>query len=94
MITNGFAYGISDIVTVDTPFEYRGALLYSSYIYVYTTAGDIVYRNSVGDLQYLPSAALGYHPIAASEIVTSGTVNGVSRTTSAVGMAYCASGKY
>lgn len=94
MITNGFAFGISDLVTLDTPFEYRGALIYSSYIYVYTAAGDIVYRNSAGDLQYLPSASLGYHPIAASEIVTSGDVNGTTRTTGATGLVFCASGKY
>lgn len=94
MITNGFAFGLSDIVTVDTPFSYNGNPVYSSYIYVYTSAGDIVYRNSAGDLQYLPSAAVGYHPIAASEIVTTGTVNGSSRTTTATGLAYCASVKY
>jgi len=94
MITMGFAFGISDIVTLDTPFSYNGNLIYSSYIYVYTAAGDIVYRNSAGDLQYLPSAALGYNPIAAAEIVTSGDVNGTTRTTTATGLAYCASTKY
>ena len=94
MITNGFAFGISDLVTLDTPFTYGGNLVYSSYIYVYTAAGDIVYMNSAGELQYLPSAAIGYHPIAASQIVTSGTVNGVSRTTGATGLAYCSSVRY
>lgn len=94
MITNGFAFGISDIVTLDTPFEFNGNPVYTSYIYVYTSAGDIVYRNSAGVLQYLPSASLGYHPIAASEIVTIGDVNGISRNTSATGLAYCGSVKY
>jgi hypothetical protein len=94
MITMGFAFGISDVVTLDTPFSYNGNIVYSSYIYVYTAAGDIVYRNSAGELQYLPSAAIGYHPIAASEIVTSGDVNGVTRTTGATGLAYCGSVKY
>lgn len=94
MITNGFAFGISDIVTLDTPFTYGDQLIYSTYIYVYTAAGDIVYMNSAGELSYLPSAAIGYHPIAASQIVTSGDVNGTTRTTGATGLAYCASVKY
>ena len=94
MITLGFAFGYSDIVTLDTPFTNGTNPIYSSYIYVYGSAGDIVYRNSAGDLQYLPSATLGYNPIAATEILTTGVVNGVSRDTTATGLAYCASTKY
>lgn len=90
MKTNGRSFGISDVVVADTPFTYRGKNIYSTKILVGTT-GNIVYRNSVGDLQYIASAPTGYHDIAASEIVASGTVNGVSRTTTASNMTYCCS---
>lgn len=94
MITNGFVFGVSDDVTLDATFSYRSKLLVSTYIYVHGTAGNIVYRNSVGDIQYVQAAALGYNPIAASAILSSGEVNGVVHNTTATGLVYCGSVKY
>ena len=85
MITNGFAFGLSDLVELDVEFPR------SSYIYVGGTAGDIVYLNTLGQAQYLANAGLGYHPIGAKQIVTSADVNGTERTTTATGMVYCSS---
>lgn len=84
MISNGFAFGYSDVVVIDTNFAKP-----SVYIYVYGTAGDIVYENTAGETQVLKSASLGYHPIAARRILTGGTVNAVAYTTTAVGMCFC-----
>lgn len=85
MISWGFAFGYSDVVTLDVPFEKP-----SIYIYVGDTAGDIVYENSAGLAQFFPGAlASGIYPIAARRILTSGTVNGVSRTTTATSLVYC-----
>lgn len=87
MITNGFTYGISDAVSLDVEF------LPSSYIYVYTTAGDIVYLNTNDQIQYLPNAGLGYHPMSAKKILSSGIAHGTYQTTTAAGLAYCSSTK-
>lgn len=84
MISYGFAFGYADAVVLDTNFVKP-----SIYIYVQGAAGDIVFENTAGEAQYLPNAALGYHPIAARRILTNGTVNGTPRTTTATGMAYC-----
>ncbi len=89
MITMGFTFGYSDVVTLDTDFPQI-----SSYIYVHGSAGDIVFMNSAGELQYLPNAGLGYHPISAKQILLAGTVNGTPRNTTATGLVYCSSGKY
>lgn len=86
MYTYGKTYGYSDVVTLDTNFPNI-----STYIHVGTTAGNIVYENSVGENQYIANAGLGYHPIAARKILTSGVVNGISRTTTAVNLSYCTS---
>lgn len=94
MITNGVSFGLSDIVTLDTQFTVNSRNFYSTYIYVGSTAGDIVFQNSAGINQWLQAASLGYHPIAAGKILTSGVVNGVSRTTTATGMSYCGSVVY
>lgn len=89
MLTLGFSCGLGDEMVVDTPLPANdGYQLVSCYIYVNDTAGDIVWRNSNGDLGYLPNAAVGVHPIAAIEIVSAGTVNGTPRTTTAVGFSY------
>ena len=90
MITKGFTADYQDVVTVGSLFSLNSINYISSYIYVYGTAGDIVYKNKYGALCYAPSAALGYHPISAIEIVSSGSVNGVTRTTGATGMSWLA----
>jgi len=84
MISWGFAFGYSDYATIDTNFPKP-----SIYIYVSGTAGDIVYMNSNEIPQWLPGAiAGGIYPIAAKRILTSATVNGTLRTTTATGLVY------
>lgn len=89
MITLGFTFSYSDVVTEGVAFPFP-----SSYIYVNTTAGDIVYQAPNGSYQWVQGAGLGYNPIAALMVVSSATVNGTPRTTSAVGMVYCCSPIY
>lgn len=84
MISYGFAFGYSAPVVLDTLFAAP-----SIYIYVQGGAGDIVYENTARETQVLVNASLGYHPIAARRILTSGTVNGTPYTTTATGMCYC-----
>lgn len=85
MITYGFAFGYSDLATIDTNFPKP-----SCYIYVSGDAGDIVFENSNGDPQYFPNAqANNLYPIGARRILTSATVNGVLRTTTATDLVYC-----
>lgn len=85
MLTNGFVASASDQVTI-------GEFLYTSsgvnypvtYIYIDSagSGGDLVWMNSSGVLQFTPGLAPGqYHIIGAIKIVASGTVRGVSRTT-------------
>ena len=88
MLTLGFAYSYSDVATVGTAFQFA-----STYIYV-QGEGDIVYQAPDGSAQWLQGASVGYHPIGTSLILSSGTVNGVSRTTTATGISYCSSAKY
>lgn len=89
MITLGFSGGVADAVTLDTAFP-----IISTYIYVGLTPGDLVFRNSAGDLGFISDLSLGWHPIAATEIVTSGDVNGTPRTTTADGLSYLGSYQY
>lgn len=85
MISWGFAFGYSDYATVDVNFPYP-----SVYIYVAGASGDIVYMNSSGIAQWLPGALEGgIYPIAASKILSTGTVNGQVRTTTATQLVYC-----
>lgn len=88
MISWGFAFGYSDLVTLDEYFVKP-----SIYIYVSGATGNVVYENPAGDAQYLPGVMPnGFYPIAARRILTSGTVNGTSRTTTATGLVYCSTG--
>lgn len=86
MYTYGKSFGYSDAVILDTNFPHP-----STYIYVATTAGNIVYENTAGEQQVLLGAVVGYHPITARRILSSGVVNGIARTTTAVGLSYCTS---
>ncbi len=89
MLTLGFAFGYSDMVVLDDLFPKA-----SAYIYVSGDAGDIVYENTVGEAQFFPNAqANNFYPIAAKRILSSGTVNGVSRDTTATELVYCSTGK-
>ena len=85
MITWGFCFGYSDLATIGVNFPKP-----SCYLYISGDTGDIVYLNSAGMAQYFPNAqANNIYPIAASQIVASAVVNGVSRTTGATGIVYC-----
>jgi hypothetical protein len=88
MITNGSSFGYSDTVTLDADLPYASTYIYSG------DGGDIVYLNTAGEEQWFKGAAANqFIPIAAKKILTSGTVNGTSRTTSATNMVYCCSVK-
>jgi len=85
MNTNGFAFGWSDEATLDTNFIYP-----SSYLSINGSSGDIVYENTAGIAQWFPGAQVGFlYPIGARRILSSGTVNGTPRTTTATGIVYC-----
>lgn len=95
MITLGFVASYSDEVTIDQPItaEVNGESLplISSYI-VAGTGGDIVWLNGLGIAQFLPGAQANQaYPIGASQIVSSGVVNGNSRTTTASDLVWLAS---
>ncbi len=88
MITNGFAFGYSDLATIDVNFAFA-----SSYLSINGSSGDVVYENTAGQAQYFPGALLGFmYPIGARRILSSGTVNGTLRTTTATGIVYCSAG--
>ena len=85
MISWGFAFGYSDYATVGVNFPKP-----SCYLYVSGNTGDIVYLNSNGVAQWFPNAqANNIYPIAAKQIVSSATVNGTARTTTATNIVYC-----
>lgn len=88
MLTLGFTYSYSDLVTNDVAFAFL-----STYIYV-AGAGDIVYQAPDGSAQWLKGAGTGYHPISASMILSAGTVNGTPRVTTATGLVYCCAPAY
>lgn len=85
--TNGFNGSISDVVTLGTAFtDYvTGNPVISTYIIIPTIGeeGAIVYVDSGGNYRYLPYAFIGYNPIAAAKILSSATVDGIMRTTTA-----------
>lgn len=94
MYTTGFVPSSSDAVTIGTPFRASvggiSTLMTSCYLTV-GGAGDIVWRNAYGDLNWLPGAVAGQtYIIGAAAIVATGTVNGVSRTTTATNMTWYA----
>lgn len=86
MITLGFSAGYSDIVTIDQDFS-----LPSLYILISGTGGDLVWENTLGQPQYISNAGLGLYPVAAKKILSSATVNGTPRTTTADGITYFSS---
>jgi len=96
MQTFGFVCGHSGLVVLDTSFSSIISSTYpvvSSYIILPSTAteGGIVYQNSAGETMWWPYAVLGYNPIAATKILTSATVNGTPRTTTATPMGWAGS---
>jgi hypothetical protein len=95
-ISLGVAAGYSNVVSVDVPFgnDDQGNPFVSTYIIVGGT-GDIVWRNALGELQFLQNVSSGTTlGIAAIEIVSSGTVYGVPRTTTATVLSALWSNRY
>lgn len=89
MVTLGFAFSYSDLAVAGTAFPYP-----SMYLYV-QGAGDVVYEAPDGSAQWFQGAQANMLiPIAATRILASGTVNGVSRTTTATNVFYCSSPNY
>jgi hypothetical protein len=88
MITWGFAFGYSDLAVLDVKFVQP-----SCYLYVSGATGDIVYMNTAGQPQFFSNAqANNIYPIAATMVLTSATVNGTLRTTTATNITYCSTG--
>lgn len=91
MITLGFIPSFSDEVTIDTAFTINGLTLLGAYIYVSGASGDIVWENNQGDAQWLPAVLTGQsYLLGAQRILSSGTVNGTVRTTTATGLVWMA----
>jgi len=91
MITLGFVPSYSDAVTIDSPFTNNGLTLLAAYIYVTGSSGDIVWENNLGEAQWLPAAQSGQtYLLGASRILSSGTVNGTPRATTATGLVWLA----
>lgn len=91
MKTNGFVCAVSDAITLDSPFQdLQGNPVVSSYIMIPTggTEGGIVFSDNNGNAAWWPYAFVGYNPIAATKILTSATVKGIPRTTTAVPTAW------
>jgi len=95
-ITLGVSAGYSNAVANDIPFGFDalGKPFISTYIIVGTT-GNIVWKNSVGELQYVQNVSSGTTlGIAATEIVSAGNVYGVLRTTTAAQLSALWSNQY
>jgi len=97
MQTFGFSCGYAGGVILDQYFSVQVPQstypIVSSYIVIPSTGtpGLIVYENSAGEAVYTPYGLLGYNPIAARRILTSATINGILRTTTADPMGWMAS---
>ena len=92
MFTEGFACGVSDAVTLDQYFVGPdGTSRCTSYYIVITTTGNeggIVYENPNKQICWAPYLFTGFNPVAATKILTSATVNGVVRTTTATTLSW------
>lgn len=89
MITNGFVAGYCDYAVNDVLFPFA-----SSYIAA-SVAGDIVFENTLREAQFIPSALVVVGmllPVGARRILSTGTVNGTPRTTTATGIVYFSAG--
>lgn len=90
METWGRVASYSDVVTIDSSFIIND-LTFVSYSILVGGAGNIVWQNAKGEAQYLPNAqANQLYLIGAQKILSSATVNGINRTTSATSMVWLA----
>jgi hypothetical protein len=106
-ITLGFTASLSDEIVLDQYFDSiqtggQGSYgvpseafqnVTSTYVLV-QTAGDIVFENALGELQFVSGAGEGLFPLAATRIVSLGTVRGVVKSTTAVCSTWFADYKY
>lgn len=98
MITFGFVPSYSDAVVNDSYFYIKSSTalnqrLIATYIAVMGASGDIVWENAQGDPQWLPGCLLGQqYIIGAARILSSATVRGTSRTTTATGLVWLSVG--
>ncbi len=76
----GLYFGKSRRVILDTPFQETASWIKAG------TAGDVVWRNEVGELQIWNLEAGETFPCNAVEIVTNGTVDGTLETTGATSL--------
>lgn len=91
MITWGFIPSYSDAVTNDKIFTINGIQVAAAYIYVSGASGDIVWENAQGQPNWLPACLLGQtYIIGARRILSSATVNGTLRSTTATGLVWLA----
>jgi hypothetical protein len=107
-ITTGFTASLADAVLLDTYFDQiqtggsgsssfiqsdKNQNVVSTYVLV-LTSGDIVYENQNGDPQFMQNVPTGIIPISATKILSSATVRGTSRITTADNMSWMADYKY
>lgn len=92
MLTLGFPPSYSDAVVNDAYFTISNTdttPVLAAYIAVTGAGGDIVWENNKGEPQWLPAAALGQtYILGAQRILSSATVRGTSRTTTATGLVW------
>lgn len=81
----GLAFTRTGLITLDADVGE-----YFKMLKVGTTGGDIVYIGPDGNPNWLPNCVAGsYNPAIGFKVVTSATVNGVSRTTTATPVVWC-----
>lgn len=90
MLTLGFPPSYSDAVVNDQYFPLSGSdstRILAAYIAVTGSTGDIVWENNKGEPQWFPAAQSGQvYILGAGRILSSATVRGTSRTTTATGL--------
>ncbi len=94
MITWGFPPSYSDLAVNDAYFAQsnsNAAHVLAAYLTISGNTGDIVWENNKGEPQWFPNALTGQtYILGAQRILSSATVRGTSRTTTATGIIWSA----